>query len=88
MSEYIPNNILNFDFNLENLLEFVNKHHHILVSNELLSLNRSVSYVTFSNKEIFEFLSAKLNDGNYAYNCKRANGLIKKYSEILNKLGQ
>jgi hypothetical protein len=79
---------MNFDLNLEKLLDFVNKHHHILVSNELLSLNRSVSYITFSNKEIFEYLSAKFNDGNYAYYNRRANGLIKKYNEILTKLGQ
>lgn len=88
VSEFIPANILSFDLQLEKILDFVSKHHHILVSNELLSLNRSVSYVTFSNKEIFEYLSAKLSDGNYAYYNRRANGLIKKYNEVLIKLGQ
>jgi len=79
---------MNFEFNLEKLLDFVSKHHHILVSNELLALNRSVSYITFSNKEIFEFLGTKLSDGNYAFFIRKANCLMKKYNEALNRLGQ
>ena len=86
MSEYIPANILNFEMNIEKLVDFATKHHHIMVSNELLSLNRSISYVTFSTKEIYEFLSAKLNDGNYAYFNRRASALLKKYNEVLKKL--
>ena len=68
------------------MIDFATKHNHILVSNELLSLNRSISYVTFTTKEIFEFLSTKLNDGNYAYYIRRANVLLKKYNDIFKKL--
>jgi len=73
---------------LERVINFVNNHHHILVSNELLSLNRSISYVTFATKEIYEFLSSKLNDGKFAYYSRRAHIIVKKYNELFNKLSQ
>jgi len=88
ISEFIPSNILNFDFNLENIIDFVKNHHHILVSNDILSLNRSISYITFSNKEIFDYLTAKLSDGKYANNCRKVKILLKKHNDLLTKLSQ
>jgi len=51
-----------------------------------LSISRSISYLTFSAKEIVDYLSIKVADGNYAYSIKSASNKLKKSTEILEKL--
>lgn len=67
-------------------MDFVVKKPHILQSNEFISINRSISYVTFSIKEIYEYLSIKLPDGTYAAVVRSAFSQLNKSSEILSKL--
>ena len=68
------------------IIEFANKRPYILVSSEYLQINRVLSYITFSSKEIFEYLSIKLPDGTYAHSVRIAFTQLNKCSEILSKL--
>lgn len=78
---------LNFpEGHFNKIIEYVNKRLHILNSNEYLPINRTLSYVTFCSKEIFEYLSIKLPDGKYANTVRSAFAQVNKSSEILSKL--
>ena len=82
--EYIPGNILNIDFDLNTIVEFVSIRPFVFNSGEFISTNRLLSYCTFLIKDIFDYLNVKLFDGSYAYFVRRATILVNRYE---NKLG-
>ncbi len=71
---------------VEKISSFITQNHHVLVSSELLSFNRSMSYISFSVKDVHEYITAKLTDGKMAFYHRRANYLVNKYHELLKKL--
>jgi hypothetical protein len=59
------------------MIDLVINHPKVLVSSELLKLHRSVSYMTFILKEIYEYTIAKAQDGTPLYTLRNAkNDLI------------
>jgi len=85
LMEYIPNNIMNIDFDLKTIVEFVSIRPFVFNSGEFISNNRLLSYCTFLIKDIFDYLNLKLFDGTYAYCVRRAPVLIDKYESKLAK---
>ena len=71
---------------LSDLIKFVEANSYILSSKDLLDSNRSISYISFSLKEIYEYLTMKLSDGVFAFNVRNTNIMNKKYTELLEKL--
>ena len=60
----------NLDFSkaqIEAMIKIIEENQKLLVSSELLKLNKVVSYTTFILKEIYEYQTAKLPDGEYIY---------------------
>jgi len=63
----------NMDFSkgqIESMIKLVEENQKLLVSSELLKLNKVVSYTSFILKEIYEYQTAKFPDGEYIYIIK------------------
>ena len=84
--EYLPANILNIDFDLPKIVEFVAKRPYLFNSGEFISANRLLSYCTFLIKDIYEYINAKLTDGTQAIIVRKAPLMKKRYEDELNKI--
>ena len=76
----------NMDFSksqIEAMIKMVDGNPKLLVSSELLKLNKVVSYASFILKEIYEFQTSKSPDGEYLYLIRDVK---KNYTEILQKI--
>jgi hypothetical protein len=76
---------MDIDFDIKKINEFVETRSYLFNSGEYISSNRLLSYCTFMIKDIYEYLSAKLNDGTLAIFVRKAPLLLKKYEDQLNK---
>jgi hypothetical protein len=74
---------MNIDFDIKKINEFVQNRPFLFNSAEYISSNRLLSYCTFMIKDIYEYLSSKLNDGSLAIFVRKAPIQIKKYEEQL-----
>ena len=72
---------MEIDFDIEKIIEFVKSRPYLFNSGEFISSNRLLSYCTFMIKDVFEYLSAKLNDGTHAIFVRKEHLLIKKYEK-------
>ena len=68
----------------------VDENPKLLSPNDLLKLNKCVSYMAFMLKEIYEFATLKTVDGTYLYQIKESKikhkELIEKQSKFLLQL--
>lgn len=80
---YICNNLSVDEIQYIKLMEIFNKHPKILNSAELLKLNRSVSYMTFIIKEIYEYLTYKTQEGIPIYKIKQTTEKISNLEKLL-----
>lgn len=81
---YISKNTDFTDKQYEEMIKIIHENPKILSSSDLLKLSRSVSYMTFILKELYEFSSQKTNDGTSLFSLRKAkkelNGLNEKLS--------
>lgn len=77
----------------ESLLKLQQDNPKLLNSSDLLKMSRSVSYMTFILKEVFDYLNMKTSDGTFIYmirTARKTNPLIKekidKLQIVLNNL--
>jgi hypothetical protein len=68
------------------IIEFMSIHPHVIDSKSYINISRNLTSMTFSAKEIYEYLKLKLPDETYAYSVKIAFNQLNKCSEILSKL--
>lgn len=73
-----------------NLVQIYNSNPKILSSSDFLKVNRSVSYMTFIVKELFDFYTARTNDGipifrlkEYRVKIQTIKDLITSFSKIV-----
>jgi hypothetical protein len=76
---------------LKKIIELVKKCPKIISSSDILKINRTLSYVTFVLKEIYEYATTKTVDGIYVSQLRllknEINGLNRKldyYKRLLN----
>ena len=72
--------------NFDNLVNFVTIHPHVISSQDYINSHRTISYLTFSTKEIYDYLTTKLSNGLYTHHLRMAFSSLNKCSEILSKL--
>lgn len=70
----------------EQITELIKERPKILSSADLLKINRSMSYMTFILKEIYEYITAKLSDGTALFSLREAKREINELNERINKL--
>ncbi len=58
------------DDQYDSLMDIFSEHPRILNSSDFLKINRSVSYMTFIIKELFDYYTAKTTDGIPLYKLK------------------
>lgn len=83
----IPSSLSVFtQFQYEKLIKLLSDNPKLLNSSELLKLSRSVSYMTFILKDIFDFVNMKTPDGTLVYlvrtSRKTQNDLIGKIENL------
>jgi hypothetical protein len=66
--------------------ELVKDHPKILSSGDLLKLSRSVSYMTFILKEIYEYTTAKLGDETPIFGIRKSYNDLVAMKDKLNHL--
>lgn len=76
---------MEIDFDLLKIMDFVKERPYLFNSGEFITKNRLLSYCTFMIKDIYEYISAKLSDGNHAIYVRKAPLLKKRYEEEMNK---
>jgi hypothetical protein len=69
------------DLKYGKLLEIFQKNPNVLASHYLIKHNRSVSYMTFFLKEIFDYFSLKTSDGMLVYKLRNIQNLINKLAK-------
>lgn len=67
------NNVSITEDQYNKLISIQQKNPKILNSSDFLKLNRSVSYMTFIIKELFDYITAKTSDGLPIYQLKEAS---------------
>ena len=84
---YIPN-CLNVcqQYQYERLVKILADYPKLLNSSELLKLSRSVSYMTFILKEVFDYLNLKASDGTHVYLIRTARKTSMELKEKCDKL--
>lgn len=68
---------------IESMIKLVEENPKLLVSSELLKLNKVVSYLSFILKEIYEYQTSKTPDGEYIYIIKEEK---RNQMELLQKI--
>jgi len=70
----------------EKLVKLQTENPKLLNSSDLLKLSRSVSYMTFIFKEVFDYLNMKISDGTHAYIVRTARKTTPELKEKLERL--
>jgi hypothetical protein len=70
----------------ENISNIIKNNPKILSSPDLLKINRSMSYMTFILREIYDYYSQKTPDGVHLFTIRNFKNEIQSLSEKLNKL--
>ena len=65
------------------LIQIYSYNPRVLNSSDFLKINRSVSYMTFIIKELFDYYTAKTTDGIPLYKLKK---IVKKMEELKEKV--
>lgn len=68
------------------LIDIQQRNPRILNSSDFLKLNRSVSYMTFIIKELFDYCTAKTTDGIPIFKLKEVSNKIKGLKEDAEKM--
>jgi hypothetical protein len=69
------------DEKYQKLLQIFQKNPNVLASHYLIKQNRSVSYMTFFLKEIFDYFSLKTSDGMLVYKLRNIQNVINKLTQ-------
>jgi hypothetical protein len=73
---YVTSKIVIDDEKYDKLLGIIQTHPNVLASHFLMKQNRSVSYMTFFLKEIFDYFSLKTSDGMLAFKIRNIHNEI------------
>jgi hypothetical protein len=82
---HISKNIHFSEKQLDNIIDHVQRFPKILSSSDYLKINRSVSYMTFFLKEVYDYCTTKIN-GTFASVLRKIKEEIDYVTNILNKL--
>lgn len=69
------------DVKYSKLLEIIQNNPNVLASHFLMKQNRSVSYMTFFLKEIFDYFSLKTSDGMLVYKIRNIHDEINRLTQ-------
>ena len=79
---HISKNINYSEKQLENIIEHVHRFPKILSSSDYLKINRSVSYMTFFLKEVYDYCSMKIN-GTYVIELRKIKHKLDNYKNLI-----
>jgi hypothetical protein len=82
----ICHNLLLTNDQFSKLIKIIENNKNILVSSNIIKINKTMSYVTFIMKEIYDYVNMKTSDGTLIMNLKKQKLELEKLKEKINKL--